>query len=116
MRVPASYYEQALAIRKKTLGEEHLDTAASLNNLAFIMELTGDYAGARPYYEQSLAIRKKILGEEHLVTATSHEYLGGILQATGDREGAQLHYEQALAIRMNLLKKSQPTPKASLTQ
>src|SRR5262249_1721473 len=50
------YYEQALAIRKKVLGDNHTDTAGSLSNLGFLLHAQGDYAGARPYVEQTLAI------------------------------------------------------------
>ena len=42
------YYERALAIRKKVLGEEHPHTAVSLNNLAHLLAWQSDYAAARP--------------------------------------------------------------------
>jgi Tetratricopeptide repeat len=34
-------FERALAIREKVLGPEHLDTAASLNNLAIAFKTIG---------------------------------------------------------------------------
>ena len=40
----------------------HPDTAASLNNLAYLLQAQGDYAAAKPLYEQALAIRKEVLG------------------------------------------------------
>jgi tetratricopeptide (TPR) repeat protein len=69
------YYEQALAIRRKVLGEEHPDTATSLNNLGRLLEDMGDYAGARPYFEQALAICRKVLGKEHPDTRIARENL-----------------------------------------
>ena len=56
------YYEQALAIRREALGEQHPDTASSLNNLGMLLQAQGDYAGARPYYEQALAISQRSAG------------------------------------------------------
>jgi len=40
--------EQALAIRKRVLGESHLDVATSLNNLAELYRAQGRYAEAEP--------------------------------------------------------------------
>ena len=34
------------------LGSDHPDTAASLNNLAFVLRHQGDLAGARPLFDQ----------------------------------------------------------------
>ena len=108
------YYEQALAINRKVLGEEHPDTAQSLNNLGALLRATGDYAAARPYYEQALAIRKKVLGEEHPDTASSLNNLGALLRATGDYDGARPYYEQALAIRKKVLGEEHPDTAQSL--
>jgi hypothetical protein len=40
--------EEALQIRQKVLGFEHLDTASSLNNLAALHRVMGEYAKAEP--------------------------------------------------------------------
>jgi hypothetical protein len=58
----------ALAISEKVLGEAHLDTASSLNNLATLLSDQGSYEEARPYLERALAIYEKVLGEEHPYT------------------------------------------------
>src|SRR5262249_17066228 len=56
---------RAVALRKEVLGGHHPDYAASLNNLASLLESQRDYATARPLHEQALAIRKEVLGERH---------------------------------------------------
>jgi tetratricopeptide (TPR) repeat protein len=56
-------YWQAWAIRKARLGEQHPDTATSLNNLAGLYQAQGRYDEAEPLYQQALAIRKARLGE-----------------------------------------------------
>jgi hypothetical protein len=57
------YFEKALAIRRKVLGEEHPATVTSLTNLGELLQAKGDYAGARLYFEQALAINRKVKGE-----------------------------------------------------
>lgn len=98
--VPA---RECLAIRRKVLGEEHPKTAASLNDVGFLLKATGDYAAARPYYERALAIRKQVLGEEHPETAESLNNLGLLLQSTGEYAAARPCLEQALAVNKKVL-------------
>ena len=108
------YYERALAINKKILGDENSTTATSLNNLAELLREIGDYAGARPYFEQALLIKRKILGEEHPATATSLNNLGALLVDMGNYAGARPYYEQALAINRKVLGKVHPATATSL--
>ncbi len=50
------YYEKDLKITLKLLGEEHVDTATSYNNMGLVYYRTKDYKKAREYYEKSLKI------------------------------------------------------------
>jgi CHAT domain-containing protein/tetratricopeptide (TPR) repeat protein len=104
----------ALAIHKQVQGERHRDTAASLNNLAMLLQAQGDYAGARPLYEQALAINKEVQGERHRDTVTSLNNLAGLLEAQGDYAGARPLFEQALAIRKEVLGERHPDTARSL--
>ena len=58
-------FRQALAIRRKLLGEDHPDTAQSYNNVAGNLNAQGKYAEAEPLFRQALATRRKLLGEDH---------------------------------------------------
>jgi tetratricopeptide (TPR) repeat protein len=58
-------YEQALAVREKKLGEEHLDLASILGDLAVISWWSGTYEEARTHCERALALREKVFGEQH---------------------------------------------------
>lgn len=60
---------RALAIREQTLGEEHLDTASTLNNLALVLKARGEFDEVEPLYKRALAIREAILGASHTETA-----------------------------------------------
>ena len=62
--------ERALVIRKQVLGDEHPDTATSLNDLGFLLQAQGQLDAARPYFERPLAICEKVLGANHPTTKT----------------------------------------------
>lgn len=89
---------EVLAICTEVLGEQHPETASSLNNLGLLLQSQGDYAGARTLYEQALAIQKQVLGERHPNTAESLNNLAILLQSRGDYAGAKPLLEQALTI------------------
>jgi tetratricopeptide (TPR) repeat protein len=100
--------ERALAIREKSLGPEHPDTATSLNNLAALLRDQGDLAGTRPLLERALAIREKVLGPEHPDTATSLNNLAALLRDQGDLAAARPLFERALAIQEKVLGHTHP--------
>jgi tetratricopeptide (TPR) repeat protein len=91
-------YERALAIREESLGPEHPNTAASLNNLAVLLQAQGDLAGARPLHERALAIYEKALGRERLDTAISLCNLACLLRDTGRQNDAEPLFLRAIAI------------------
>ena len=59
-----------LADNLKSLGPDHPDTAATLNNLAELYRAQRKYDEAEPLYQRALAIREKALGQDHPDTAT----------------------------------------------
>jgi tetratricopeptide (TPR) repeat protein len=91
-------YRQALAIREKALGPDHVVVANSLNNLASLLQAEGDYVGAEPLYRRALAIEEKALGPDHPYVAVTLNNLASLLQAEGDYAGAEPLYRRALAI------------------
>ncbi len=100
--------ERALALREKTLGAEHPDTANSLDALAMIYRNKGDYAHAEPLYRRALAIREKTLGAGHLDTAFSLYELAALYHNKGDYAHAEPLYRRALAIREKTLGAEHP--------
>lgn len=107
--------EENLAIRRRVLGEQHRDTAMSLNDLGGLLHSMGDHAGARPYYEEALTLRRQVLGDEHPVTAKSLNNLGSLLHTMADYAGARPYYEQSLAIRRKVLGEHHPDTAMSLS-
>lgn len=104
----------ALAIRERTLGPEHPETATNLNNLAGLLEDVGDFLGARPMFDRALAIREKALGPEHRETATSLSNLACLMQAQGKLSEARPLFERALTIREKALGPEHPETATSL--
>jgi CHAT domain-containing protein len=90
--------QEALAIRKQALGEQHPDYAASLNRLAFLYSSQGDHARAEPLFRQALVIRKQALGEQHPAHATCLHNLAFLYHAQGDYARAEPLLRQGLEI------------------
>ena len=76
-------YRRALAIREKTLGPDHPDTAASLNNLALLRCLQGNCAEAEPLFRRALAIAEKVLGPDRPETQTIRKNIQMFLENGG---------------------------------
>jgi CHAT domain-containing protein len=92
-------YNRSLAIWKQQLGDNHPDTATSLNNLALLYYSQGRYSEAEPLYNRSLAIIKQQLGDNHPNTATSLNNLAALYQSQDDIPQAINYLSQALAVQ-----------------
>ena len=91
--------EEALALRRRLLGEEHTDVASTLLVLASILSASGEYDRAEQIYRECLAMRRKLLGDGHPHVAITLNNLGLLLQARGRLEEAEQSLREALAIR-----------------
>jgi tetratricopeptide (TPR) repeat protein len=89
---------EAVAIRERVCGAEHLDTAGSLEHLAEALARQ-DLEGARPLAERVLTIRERLLGTEHRDTARSMFKLARLVLKDGDKVKGQSLYERALTIK-----------------
>ena len=80
------------------MGDDHPNTATSLNNLAFVYESQGRYGEAEPLLQQALEIRRRVLGNDHPNTATSLNNLAGLYWGQGNLSQAVAHFSQGLDI------------------
>ncbi len=90
--------ERALTIKERALGLEHKDLGVSLNNLALVNYVLGDYEAAQKLHRRNLAIRERVLGPTHPEVGTSLNNLASLLAVTGQYQEALALFERALGI------------------
>ena len=103
LRAARPWFERSLAIRERTLGPRHQDTATSLHNLAELQWASDELDEAALLYRRALDIRAKVLGPVHPDTAHSLSNLAGVLHTRGELAAALPLYRRALAIRERVL-------------
>jgi tetratricopeptide (TPR) repeat protein len=115
MEEAEALYADALAARRRVLGDEHKDTLTSMNGLAALYEATGRMEEAEALYADALAARRRVLGDEHKDTLTSMNNLATLLyEATGRMEEAEALYAEALAARRRVLGDENPKTLTSM--
>lgn len=90
--------ELALSIAEQTMGANHPDTGAIINNLARLMHDMGNYAEAELLYRRSLVISEQTEGTDHPSTGASLNNLALLLKDAGNHKGAEPLYRRSLAI------------------
>ena len=106
--------ERALAINETALGEGHPTVGSSLNGLAALYQVQGNYTAALPLYERALVIGELALGEDHPDVANSLSNLATLYQAQGNYTAALPLLERALTIRELTLGEDHPDVASSL--
>jgi tetratricopeptide (TPR) repeat protein len=86
----------ALEAREATLGAEHPDTLASVNNLGWVLSRQGKYEEAEVIHRQALKAKEKVIGLEHPDTLTSVHNLGSVLSKQGKYEEAEVMHRRVL--------------------
>jgi serine/threonine-protein kinase len=89
----------ALSTRRRTLGEDAVEIAETLNALGEVRYDRGDMDGAERFYDEALAMRVRIYGMQGAEVATSLDNLGNIYQERGDTDAAETAYRDALDMR-----------------
>ena len=95
--------EAALSLRRRELGDDHLETIASTNNYAVVVESLGRAPEAEPVYREALERYRRVLGDDHELTLLAISNLGAVLQARGKLAEAQQMHHEALERRRRLL-------------
>ncbi len=93
------YAKEALKLVTEEFGPNDPDTAALLDNLAFLYYTQGHYAEAAPLYQRSLAIKEKALGPEHPDVAQSLETYAALLRQIARTDEAERMEARALWYR-----------------
>jgi tetratricopeptide (TPR) repeat protein len=101
-------HEQAVAGRRRVLGDDHPDTLISMSNLALARRALGDLHGACDLFEQVLTTRRRVLGDDYPDTLRSMNSLAVTRLNLGDPHGAHDLFEQTLAVRRRVLGDDHP--------
>jgi len=101
-------YQNALAFRHATLGEEHLAIARLITKIGATHYGRGDYEQSLINHTKALTIRLGILGKNHPDTAQSYADIAVIYNLQGHYDKALEHYQQALEIRQKTLGEKHP--------
>jgi eukaryotic-like serine/threonine-protein kinase len=88
----------ALALRRKTLGNKHVDVARSLSELGEALRKQSRYDEAEPLFGAALAIQRELLGNDHPSVARTLFRLGTLHNRRGTPAEAEKLFRQALAI------------------
>lgn len=106
---------EALGIRQKIFGNEHLDVADSLHNLSIVLADQGKGAESEERAREVLAMRRRLLGEEHALVAAALVDVAYALGFTSKLEEAESLQREALAMQRKLLGDEHPDVSVSLS-
>jgi tetratricopeptide (TPR) repeat protein len=90
--------ERAFSMREKVLGPEHLETASSLNELAWLYILHGKYQQAERLLQPALASFEHVLGPVHPMVAYALNSLASAYLYEGKYVEAEQLLQRVLAI------------------
>jgi tetratricopeptide (TPR) repeat protein len=98
-------YDEALLLAKrllessrKTLGPNHPDVAAALDNLGVLYQLGGDFVQAELHFKLSISVLEKARGPKHPELVTPLHNLAWLYYNNGDYVRPQPLFERQLAI------------------
>ncbi|MFH1278489.1 MAG: serine/threonine-protein kinase [Candidatus Eisenbacteria bacterium] len=97
-----SHLVAALATRRSVLGDEHLDVATGLYNLASLRQMQGEYAEAERLFQDAIAMRKKLHKGEHGDIAAGLLGLGSVYSSEGRYSEAEPLLRETLAMQRRL--------------
>jgi eukaryotic-like serine/threonine-protein kinase len=99
---------EGLAIRRKVLGNEHLDVADALHNLGWDLHLRGKDAEAEAVSREELALYRKLRGTNDASVASCLQDLSQFLHAQRKLTEAEGAIRECITIRLKQFGPSQP--------
>jgi serine/threonine protein kinase len=103
-----------LALRREHSGNQDVEVARSMLDLAYVLWRQGKLAEAEDYARQGLAIGTKVLGRKDLFVSSALGLLGVVLQDQRQLAQAEGAFREALAIRKEHLGEEDRSVSAAL--
>ncbi|MEO1128362.1 MAG: serine/threonine-protein kinase [Planctomycetota bacterium] len=108
------HLRRALQLRRDALGDDHVDTLVSINNMGTLLRDQGRSDDAEVYYRESLEGSRRILGDDDPATLTSINNLAVLLGGQGRLDDAEPYYREALERRRRVLGDDHPDTLTSI--
>jgi len=89
--------ESALVIRRRELGDDHIDTISSIGQMGSLLEATGEYERAIAFLQEAIERSKRAYGDDHAHTLREINNMGVVLQSMRRFEDAETYFEEAAA-------------------
>ena len=105
-------HRQALLLRERKLGDTHIHTLISANEVAVALERQGKYEEAELMHRQTLAQKEKVQGLEHPDTLASVYCLAHLLANQHCYAESRALYERACAAYTAVLGEDHPTTRS----
>ena len=106
--------EAALALRRRLLGDDHLETISASNSYAVILQRVGRAAEAELLARQTLERYRRVLGDDHPDTISALNNYAYLLEVLGRAAEAEPLYRSALSRRRSVLGEDHPDAITSL--
>jgi serine/threonine protein kinase len=106
--------EQAVATRRRLVGEEHPDTLAAMNDLALLYFNLGRRSDAETLFDRIIAVRRRLLGEEHPETLRAMSGLAFVYTAQGRYDEGETLDRHVLDVRRRVLGEEHPDTLGSM--
>jgi tetratricopeptide (TPR) repeat protein len=101
-------FREAIAMKRRLLGDKHPEIAMGLNNLAAAFQDKGDLAHSEATYREVLAMQRELLGETHPDVANTLNNLAFVQYDRGDTRGALATERETLAVYRKLFPNDHP--------
>ena len=95
-------FQQALEMRRRQHGGDHVEVARCLNNLALARGELGQPHAAEVLLVESLEMHRRLFAGDHQLVAMSLSNLGLVRQTLGQTEAAERLYRQSLEMNQRL--------------
>ena len=106
---------ETLALQQQLLGSDHGDIARTLQNLAKVVQESGDLNAAIPIMQSAVAMQRKLRGTlPHPDLAEEINDLGFMMRESGDYEASEALMEEAIVMKRKLLGDKHPEIAAGL--
>lgn len=102
-------HRQALALRRRLLGDEHRETLMSMNDLATVCSAQGRYDAAAELLEETVQLQRRALGPEHAHTLITTANLAGLRQRQGRLDEAAALFAEVLEPQRRVLGAEHPS-------